>query len=237
MIGLTERRENNNLFAEFDIAVEGFTSAHADLLVEYYGVPSDAWLAAPRSAIGAMRIMTYGDGTWQPDELGRLHLIVVTNLMVVGGGHLIACDERGEPVYDGPPGELEFEDLLAFRPEQPERWWCRLGIARWLGGYELARRAVGVMNWVVEPDLAPDIHNTAEPLQLHRTPLSWLRSNCQGAVPLTQCAVHDLYQIEAPVAVEDVAHGQALCKAMLRPLPPIPRILVRNPVGTKSAEG
>lgn len=223
------RGEDTDLCAEFEMAVGAFTEAHAEALVSRYGVPPDAWSAAPASALGAMRIMTYGDGTWQPDELGRLCIIMVTNLVVVGGGHLIACDGNGDPVYDGPPGELEFEDLLAFRPEHPDRWWCRQGLATWIGGFELARRAVSLMNWVVEPPLVPDPDFTTQPLQIHRNPLGWLRAGCVGAVPLTPSAVHDLFQIESPVAAEDVAHCEALRKAMLRPLPPLPRIVVRSP--------
>ena len=88
------------------------------------------------------------------------------------------------PVYDGEPvGELNPDpmvpliDLLAFRLEEPDRWWLRCGIPNLVLG----------KNQLINAMLTGS--NTA----LHATPLEWLRAGCEGCCPLDLAA--DLHEV------------------------------------------
>lgn len=58
-------------------------------------------------------------------------------------------------------------DLIAFDPKAPDRWYLRTG-AGWALGHDAVRRAT-------------DGWGEPERLELHPTPLEWLRSGCSGA--------------------------------------------------------
>ncbi len=62
-------------------------------------------------------------------------------------------------------------DLVAFRADQPSRWWQRTGTATALG-----EQAVEQADW-------PE-----EPLSVYPDPLAWLRAECRGAVILEPAA-------------------------------------------------
>jgi hypothetical protein len=58
-------------------------------------------------------------------------------------------------------------DVIAFRPEDPYRWWLRRGN----GG------VLGEDNYL-------DALETGRPIMLHPHPLAWLQADCRGAVLL-----------------------------------------------------
>ncbi len=81
------------------------------------------------------------------------------------------------PVWAGPAPSIYsiiespvLIDMIAWRPDDPSRWWYRTGEGDTLGIDNL--------------DLA---HAEGWPISLHRTPLDWLRAGCRGAVLLDRC--------------------------------------------------
>jgi len=95
-------------------------------------------------------------------------------------GRIFNADPMGAPAYclkvfDGAPASpinpdstIRLLDLLAFRLEDPERWYLRGG--RW--------------GLVLGKDQLVDAMAERRPVQLHPTPLAWLRAECRGACPL-----------------------------------------------------
>jgi len=65
-------------------------------------------------------------------------------------------------------------DLIAWHPEQPTRWWYRLGTPGAVLGGDLL-------------DLA---HAEGRPNSFALTPIAWLRGDCRGAVLLETCEAH-----------------------------------------------
>jgi hypothetical protein len=81
------------------------------------------------------------------------------------------------PVWTGPAPSIYsgvenpvLIDMIAWRPDDPARWWYRTGEGD----------ALGIDNL----DLA---HVEGWPISLHKTPLDWLRAGCRGAVLLDHC--------------------------------------------------
>ena len=74
------------------------------------------------------------------------------------------------PLGDRAPHDMSLEsldDLLAFEPDKPERWY-------WLHG--------GVP--ILTPEALDKARHFEEPVRLHSTPLAWLKADCEGAVVL-----------------------------------------------------
>lgn len=87
-------------------------------------------------------------------------------------------------------------DFLAFDARRPSRWWRLLNRAEILGG-------ANVVN--------PATWSRGSVLQLHRTPLGWLRGGCTGAALLEpETAWRWLTDLPGPVATEDLQHGRDL---------------------------
>ena len=171
-----------NLYDEFSSAVESFGKDSQDTLINRYATPSNARFRVPGGALGITRIET-SDGLYQPSESGWGAIIMATAI-VTGGG---------------------YEDLLAFRPATPDRWWLRRGVARWLGEWELGRRMFTAPVHIEPPALMPS-HRTDEPLHIFSNPLEWLRAGCDGCVPLTPEAYGDLIYVQTPLTFDGVSH-------------------------------
>jgi hypothetical protein len=139
-----------------DLAEE-FTAATADAKRDDFdhliaqGVPY-TWLWLGPMRFGITNIITTG-ATYEPMEHGKRAFIMP------------AVPLR-EDVLDNDVG-----DLIAWHPENPEKWWCRLGALPFLN-FEAVERAA----------------HYHEPLRLRALPLSWLKSGGQGAVILDQSA-------------------------------------------------
>lgn len=71
-----------------------------------------------------------------------------------------------------------------------------------------------------------------EALEIHPTPLEWLRAGCQGVVIIDPQKSTDLLRRAAPLQASSVAHGRALSRILeVRR----PRILVPAPVDRRAA--
>ncbi len=80
-----------------------------------------------------------------------------------------------QPVWRGPAPSLEvgvehpvLDDLIAWRPAEPGRWWYR-----WSADWP----ALG-------DSFIDDAHINGVALECHLTPLDWLRGGCRGVVLL-----------------------------------------------------
>jgi hypothetical protein len=82
------------------------------------------------------------------------------------------------------------EDLIAWYPVRPDRWWRRRRVTRLLGE-DAVLRAMGCR----------------EPLSLWRSPFQWLRMGCQGAVVLNWPLALPILRCVGEIVAEDVDHG------------------------------
>jgi len=183
-----------DLYAEFTIAAQSFSKGNRDTLTNLYNAPSNARFRVPGGALGITRVET-SNGLFQPSE-GGWGAIIMATAIVTGGG---------------------YEDLLAFRPAAPDRWWLRNGVAKWLGEWELGRRLVTAPIHIDPPALMPS-HRTDEPLHIFSNPLEWLRAGCDGCVPLTPEAYADLIYVQTPLTFADIGHHERAQNLMRWPV-------------------
>ena len=125
----------------------------------------------------------------------------------LGTEHLIV------PVIEG--GAVA--DLLAFRVEKPERWWLRNCLGAVLG-----------QDVIDKAEFFSDTECPESSLRVFRSPLSWLRHDCAGAVILDwRVAACRLAGIREVVA-EDVGLGERIERAFFAPRSPNIRVLIRK---------
>lgn len=136
-----------DIWKEFEDAAGGMTANHRARL-DALGVPAKIHSGITAYA-GWSRIETTPDGFYQPCPHGRWAV-------------LIPC---GWTDYLGQWTAID--DLVGFHPDDPSRWWRRLGAVDLLGEEQVQ-----------------DALDRRQPLRLHATPLDWLRNGCQGAVVL-----------------------------------------------------
>lgn len=193
---------------EFASAYCSFVRLHGGAVLNRYGVPADAWLRAPGAGIGIARIEVDGDWFYQPNPDGEFAIIMATNVL---------------------DGEAGVEDLVAFRPAQPDHWYLRLGLARWLGEWELGRRCVFEPVHIVPPILA-DYGPTGAPLRVFRNPLEWLQQRCDGCVPLCREAYGDFLELYLGVElqVSDQRHAVEIRRRMAMPARNLPKVKVEE---------
>ncbi len=142
----------------------------------------------------------------QMQELADLGVPQATTIMV-GAAKIRPSDSLYEPDLDGEPAWVipcidggNTVDLLAFKCDEPGRWWLRLGLAAYVGGDALG-------------DAVLD-----EPVRVFRTPLSWLRAGApaDGLVVVDD----DIARRELAlfrIAPEDLAHGLELDRVLTIP--------------------
>ncbi len=123
-------------------------------LLEQHGVNREAVHRAGGLAVA--RIGTTGR-LWMPEPTGTPAFV--------------------QPVWNGPAPSVYcgvenpvLIDMIAWRPDDPSRWWYRTGDGD----------ALGINNL----DLA---HVEGWPITFEPTPLDWLRAGCRGAVLLGYC--------------------------------------------------
>lgn len=138
-----------DLLSEWQAAVDAVQPQHVATLERRLGVPAATlWTGMPfglmvgTPVFGVAPIEPADDGTFIPARGGQLAVIVPTWL-------------RG-PIY-----ATDVEDLVAFLPSNPARWWRRLGVADYLN----------------EPAIT-EARGAGTPLHLLPTPLDWLRAGC-----------------------------------------------------------
>ena len=139
------------------LAWPGPTSRHLAQL-EAAGVTTEAYIRAGHLMVP--RVCTVGR-LFHPDPFGDPAFVM--------------------PVYSGEPPCLYsidetvvLADLLAFRLEEPERWWLRRG----------------AWGSVLGKDQLVDAMMAGEAVRLHASPLDWLRAECQGACPIDVAEDH-----------------------------------------------
>src|SRR6185312_1026421 len=140
-------------------------------------------------AVGILPCLPNGD-YFEPRRSGK-DLVIVPVKMAL---------DQTSPEYDDPANVLQHGavvDLLAFDLDEPLEWMQRTGAAQWLG-------AIGPQ--MMSPD----------PVNIRRSPLSWLRRGGDGIVPLSADEYEQhlvLVTIRYPVG-EDELHAAELAKAL-----------------------
>lgn len=132
--------KNVELAVELADAICNFPPPTIDSL-RNRNIPDSVIFGEPLT-IGVLTVQTFPDGFYEPHEDGENALIVAT----------------GTPAA---PIWITLDDLIAFDPETPGRWWRRRGEAQILGMHNIRREPVF-------------------PLQIHETPLSWLQAGAKG---------------------------------------------------------
>ncbi len=137
--------------------------------LEELGVTREAILRA--GGLGWARVSTIGGRCYTPRDAGEVKFIV--------------------PAWAGPVPSIYqavehpvLADLLAWHPEEPTRWWYRIG------GH-------GAVLGADNLDLA---HVEGLPISFALTPLDWLRGDCRGAVLLDLYWSHWQSEDEADAA-------------------------------------
>ena len=106
-------------------------------------------------------------------------------------------------------------DLVAWPVERPDHVMSMFGRCGLLGIWEATSAAGTVFD---------------HPLQIHRTPLDWLRANCRGsAIADKRIAARQLLDIPGRIAASDIRHGREL-KAMLDAATPRTGIVVPDKI-------
>ena len=129
-----------DLDCEFALTTDNVTPFLVERL-QRMGIPNRI-IFGPRHYLGAARIVHHSSGLFEFHEDGELALIV----------------PEGVPEW---PGWTEVHDLIAFKPDSPERWWRRRGEVDLLG-------TSNITPWRLSP------------LTIHDTPLSWLQAGADG---------------------------------------------------------
>jgi hypothetical protein len=106
-----------------------------------FGIPESVILGEPLR-LGVAKVQASATGFYEPNDDGASVLIV-------------AEGQPAGPIWD------TLDDLIAFKPQAPERWWRRRGEVQILGAYSIRPEPVF-------------------PLTIHETPLGWLQSGARG---------------------------------------------------------
>ena len=106
-----------------------------------FGIPDSEIFGEPLK-VGVANIQTFPSGFYEPNEDGDLAVI-------------IAEGWPEPPIWD------VIEDLIAFKPQAPSRWWRRRGEVQVLGAHNIRPKPIF-------------------PLTLFDNPLSWLQAGGGG---------------------------------------------------------
>lgn len=179
------------LLDEMRAARAALTAEHRVELLEH-GVPAD--LIGRYSLIGAARIRINA-GLYDPVPDGRPAFItpaLIDNPLTPEAADPLACARV--------TGDLV--DLVAWHPRHPSRWALRVGSATWLGATEPQ---------YMEPD----------PVAVRRSPLSWLRADCDGLVILSTepAEAYRLLSSLHAIIAEDAQHVAELRRLVRQPWP------------------
>lgn len=159
-------------------AVAKLEPRHTRAIRDAYGIPNSAWDHVPYT-FGVVRVGTFSGRLYEPAEDGIEMFVMATNLL--------AADE--------------IEDLIAVRLSAPDLYFLRLGMSKFLGGFEISRRLICPLPGIVPPTSRADDGPTHDPLQIYLDPLAFLRAGATGAVALDGDAVNELLRLGCPVQV------------------------------------
>ena len=131
-----------------------------------YGIP-EAVIFDPPLMVGVAKVQTFSSGFYEPNDDGEAAVIV-------------AAGHPAGPVWD------TLEDLIAFKPTEPSRWWRRLGEVKILGSSNIRPEPVF-------------------PLTLHDTPLSWLQARARGVCVIDWRVDPERFLYAGPIEAESHA--------------------------------
>lgn len=140
------RRPDVDLAAEWRLARRQMSWPVCTWLLRQ-GVQMSSLLFCPGWRVGVMSIAPDDDGLWAPDDGGRNAIVLPANSFDDG----------------------VIDDLVAFLPENPKRFWRRTGRAVVMGLAAHRRAAFA-----------------RAPLTIYASPLSWLRADRAGVVLLDE---------------------------------------------------
>lgn len=104
------------------------------------------------------------------------------------------------PTEEAPVDDGDLIDLLAFNPNEPDRWWLRRGDGILLGAGALDHLYLG-----------------AE-LQVCQTPLKWLLDYCEGCVALDWPRAADRLRSIETLAIKDISFAEEVRRYLQKPL-------------------
>lgn len=175
----------DDLHREWSQDCLAFSQADYDALTQGYQVPViKALNHSPCYGIGVTQA-EFDGGLYQPIEGGVDVIVFGTNILP-----------------DGSP-----EDLICFDPLEPDRFYLRLGLARWLNEWPLLVRQKA---WTTRPLYLGEPPNsfhstpTGEPLHIYTNILKIMQGGFNGAMPLTDDAWLDLNNIKSEITFESV---------------------------------
>jgi hypothetical protein len=177
-----------DLVGEMVTAQKAMTPHHRDVLISQRISTEliDIW-----GWVGVDRVLIEGE-TYQPMAGGSIVFVAPVRTHPHG-------PEHANPELFLRVGDIV--DLVAWDPEQPDRWVLRTGAATCLG-------CIGPQ--LLDPD----------PVCIWRTPLRWLQSGGSGLCPL-MCDLGEIQRLLLGVRhliAEDVEHGRQLRDLLSRPL-------------------
>ena len=186
-----------DLAAERAIATSAVRRKHLIDLTSRYGI----LMLTIMEWVGISRVRIEGDH-FVPDDNGIEMVIII-------------CWSAPPRLLDGSWQAPEPIDLLAFRLEEPGRWWSRVGIVT----------ALGVK-------LVSDLSDA--PIRIWKTPLQWLQAGGAGICLTTRddgASQHVLCRLPTSPVAMDVEHGRELDRIRTRCWTQYPPILVADPEG------
>ncbi len=131
--------------------------------LQCFGIPDSAIFGLPLM-IGVAKVQTSPSGFYEPNDDGE-------NVVIVGEGL------RAGPTW------ATLDDLIAFRPQDPGRWWRRRGEVQVLGSSNIRPEPVF-------------------PLILHDTPLSWLQARARGVCVIDWRVDPERFLYAGPIEAE-----------------------------------
>ncbi len=131
--------------------------------IQCFGIPESVVLDLPLM-IGVAKVQTFPSGFYEPNDDGASAVIV-------------AAGRPAPPIWD------TLGDLIAFRPQDPGRWWRRRGEVQVLGSSNIRPEPVF-------------------PLILHDTPLSWLQARARGVCVIDGRVDPERFLYAGPIEVE-----------------------------------
>ena len=160
-----------------------------DLMAEWAATPSlNSRQRKQLEELGVTR-----EATQRAGGLGWARVSIAGRLYVPSHAGDVAIIQ---PVWAGPAPSIyqavehpQLADLIAWHPEEPTRWWYRLGDP-------------GAVLGADNLELA---HSEAWPITFELTPLAWLLANCHGAVLLELVEAHWRAEDEAEKGVHTAA--------------------------------
>jgi hypothetical protein len=128
-----------------------------------FGIPESVIFDLPLM-VGVAKVQTLPSGFYEPNDVGAPAVIVAAGL-------------PAPPIWD------TLDDLIAFRPQDPGRWWRCRGEVQVLGSGNIRPEPVF-------------------PLTLHDTPLSWLQAGASGVCVIDWRVDPERFLYAGPIEAE-----------------------------------